>query len=57
MNDTRLRIAAMVGADPEDLVFLPSSSHSIDMVLNNFEWASDDVILHCAFQAFIYYRI
>ena len=46
----------MVGADPEDLVFLPSSSHSIDMVLNNFEWASDDVILHCAFQAFIYYR-
>ena len=57
INDTRVRIASMVGADPEDLVFIPSSSHSIDTVLHNFEWTSDDVILHSAFQAFIYYRI
>ncbi|KAJ2932368.1 hypothetical protein H1R20_g4686, partial [Candolleomyces eurysporus] len=43
---TRQRIAPLLGANPDELVFVTTTSHSIDMVLSNFEWSSEDTIVY-----------
>jgi selenocysteine lyase/cysteine desulfurase len=43
---TRQRLAPLLGTSPDELVFVATTSHSIDMVLNNFEWTSEDTIVY-----------
>ena len=43
---TRQRLAPLLGASPDELVFVTTTSHSIDMVLSNFEWCSEDTIVY-----------
>ncbi|KAI0065100.1 PLP-dependent transferase [Artomyces pyxidatus] len=42
---TRGRIAKLVGAGPDEIVFVPNASHGINTVLKNFSWHESDIII------------
>ena len=45
LNPARHRMAALVGAGPEEIVFVPNTSHGINTVLRNLLWNKDDIII------------
>ncbi|KZT66481.1 PLP-dependent transferase [Daedalea quercina L-15889] len=51
LDDARAAVAALVGASPDECVFVPNVSHGVSTVLRNFEWRAGDfiVITNCSF--------
>jgi selenocysteine lyase/cysteine desulfurase len=45
LNPARHRIAKFLGAGPEEIVFVPSTSHGLNTVLRNFLWNKGDFII------------
>ena len=45
LRPARHRMAAFVGAGPEEIVFVPNASHGINTVLRSFVWNKDDIII------------
>ncbi len=41
----RVSIAGLVGAEDDEIVFVPNASTGINTVLRNFEWREGDVII------------
>lgn len=41
----RERIAEFIGADTDEIVFVPNASHGINTVLRNFDWNEGDVLI------------
>ncbi|KAH0833199.1 pyridoxal phosphate-dependent transferase [Lanmaoa asiatica] len=45
MGEARVRVAKMIGAEPEECVFVTNASMGITTILRNFEWHEEDIIL------------
>ena len=41
----RERIAQLIGAETDECVIVPNSTHGIKTVLRNLEWSHDDIIV------------
>lgn len=47
----REQVAALVGAQHDEVVFVPNTTHGINTILRNIEWRQGDVILNSRFCA------
>lgn len=47
MAKARGRVAQLVGADLDEIVFVPNASMGVSTVLWNFDWEEDDIIYAC----------
>lgn len=47
LTSVRQRIAAMIGANAQECVLVPNTSHGISTVLRNIEWEKNDIIVAC----------
>ncbi|TFY71154.1 hypothetical protein EVG20_g1849 [Dentipellis fragilis] len=45
LRSARTRVAKFVGAEPDEVVFVPNASHGVNTVLRNFEWHEGDIII------------
>jgi selenocysteine lyase/cysteine desulfurase len=45
LRGLRARIAPLLGADPDDVVFIENTSLGINTVLRNLEWHPQDIIV------------
>ncbi|PCH39756.1 PLP-dependent transferase [Wolfiporia cocos MD-104 SS10] len=45
LNEVRRRVAALLGADTDEVVLVPSVANGMNTVLRNFEWNEGDVIV------------
>ena len=45
LDEVRAAVAALVGASPDECVFVPNVSHGVSTVLRNFEWKQGDYIV------------
>jgi hercynylcysteine S-oxide lyase len=45
LDPARDRMARLVGAGPEEIVFVPNASHGLNTVLRNFVWNKEDIVL------------
>ena len=45
LGPARRRMAAFVGAGPDEVVFVPNTSHGTNTVLRNIVWNKDDIII------------
>lgn len=52
MREARVRIAKMIGAEPEECVFVTNASMGITTILRNFEWHEEDTIIKSMCQIF-----
>jgi hercynylcysteine S-oxide lyase len=41
----RHRMATFVGAGPDEVVFVPNTSHGLNTVLRNLVWDKEDIIV------------
>lgn len=44
----RARIARLIGAETDECVLVPNTSHGLDTILWNIAWEAGDVIVSCA---------
>lgn len=52
MREARARIAKMIGAKPEECVFVTNASIGMTTILRNFEWHEEDTIVKSMRQIF-----
>nr|XP_018259566.1 uncharacterized protein I303_07634 [Kwoniella dejecticola CBS 10117]OBR81724.1 hypothetical protein I303_07634 [Kwoniella dejecticola CBS 10117] len=45
LNKVREEVSSMIGARQEEVVIVPNTTHGVNTVLNNFEWAEGDIIV------------
>lgn len=45
LDPARHRMAKFLGAGPEEIVFVPSTSHGLQTVLGSFLWNKEDIII------------
>jgi selenocysteine lyase/cysteine desulfurase len=45
LNPARHRMAKFVGAGPDEIVFVPNTSHGLNTVLRNLVWNEGDLIV------------
>lgn len=43
----RETVAKLIGAELDEVVFVPNATHALNTVLRNFEWREGDVIVGC----------
>ncbi|KAI0293755.1 PLP-dependent transferase, partial [Russula brevipes] len=48
LSPARCRMAKFVGAGPEEVVFVPNTSHGLNTVLRNLAWNKEDIIVMAA---------
>jgi selenocysteine lyase/cysteine desulfurase len=48
LDDARQRVADLVGAQLDEIVFVTNASVGLNTVLRNFEWEEGDIIFACA---------
>jgi len=48
LNVVRERLATFIGAEVDECVLVPNTSHGLNTVLRNFEWNKGDVIIKSA---------
>jgi selenocysteine lyase/cysteine desulfurase len=46
VDQSREAIAPLLGADVDDVVFVPNASTGVNTVLRNLEWSNGDVVVH-----------
>ncbi|KAF8194638.1 pyridoxal phosphate-dependent transferase [Pholiota molesta] len=44
LDEARQRVASLVGAQRDEIVFVPNASTAVNTVLGNFEWEEGDII-------------
>lgn len=47
LTDVRSRISKMIRAETSDVVLVPNTMHGVNIVLHNFHWKADDVLIGC----------
>ncbi len=47
LDEARSRVAQIIGADLDEVVFVPNASMGVNNVLRNFDWEEDDIIFAC----------
>ncbi|KZS93866.1 PLP-dependent transferase [Sistotremastrum niveocremeum HHB9708] len=45
MREARAKVAPVVGAVADEVVFIPNATHGINTVLRNFEWKEGDILI------------
>nr|XP_019007744.1 uncharacterized protein I206_07378 [Kwoniella pini CBS 10737]OCF46525.1 hypothetical protein I206_07378 [Kwoniella pini CBS 10737] len=45
LNKVRQEVSSMIGARQEEVVIVPNTTHGVNTILNNFEWADGDIIV------------
>ncbi|OBZ72541.1 hypothetical protein A0H81_07972 [Grifola frondosa] len=45
LQESRKRVAELVGAEHDEIVLVPNATHGLNTVLRNFEWKQGDVII------------
>ena len=45
LDNTRARVAKLIGAETDEVVFVPNATHGVNTVLRNFEWHEGDVLI------------
>jgi selenocysteine lyase/cysteine desulfurase len=53
LDKVRSQVADMIGAEPDECVIVPNTTHGINTIVSNVEWAEGDkiVICRCTFSA------
>ncbi len=46
LDAARARVAALVGADPAGLVFVPNATHGVESALGALDWREGDEVVH-----------
>ncbi|KAH9920624.1 pyridoxal phosphate-dependent transferase [Fomitopsis serialis] len=49
LDEVRASVAELIGARPDECVFVPNVSHGVSTVLRNFEWCEGDVVVISVF--------
>lgn len=46
IDESRRAVAPLLGADVEEVVFVPNATTGVNTVLRNLKWEQDDVVIH-----------
>jgi selenocysteine lyase/cysteine desulfurase len=47
LNDTRAKVAQMIGATTDECVIVPNTTHGIETIVRNIKWQPGDRIVTC----------
>jgi selenocysteine lyase/cysteine desulfurase len=47
LNDVREKSAAIIGAEAEECVIVPNTTHGVNTILHNIKWTAGDRIVIC----------
>lgn len=47
LDEARSRAAQIIGANRDEVVFVPNASMGVNTALRNFDWEEDDIIFAC----------